>query len=258
MVKILFLLCGLILMIGLSACEVKTPEIHGLVLDAETKQPVEGAWIRAVVGVKTKTVAGDVGRFIGLHQPHTRTDKDGKFLIPSRSIKKPPFPVSFGTEVEDIVIAAHTVDDRIGSVTLEGDEFRKFLKKSKADVTLYSKFEQWKEEEYFSHLQTLYDYCFTGRYGIEMPPVEGGCDEWELNYAIFKHEKYLQKFPLTEITRSHNSIILEQLGRLYEKKGDLRKAITYLQKAKEIRYFRPQDLEHEIEKIRKKLEGDGK
>ncbi len=258
MVKILFLLCGLILMIGLSACEVKTPEIHGLVLDAETKQPVEGAWISGTIGVKSKTVAGDVGGIISLDPPHTRTNKEGKFIIPAKKIRKPPFPVSFGSEIDSVGIGVRTIDDKEGGVLLEGKELKEFLRKDIFKVEIRIKYKERTEAEYFSHLQSLHNYCFTGRFGIEMPPVEGGCDEWELNYAIFKHEKYLQKFPLTEITRSHNSIILEQLGRLYEKKGDLRKAITYLQKAKEIRYFRPQDLEHEIEKIRKKLEGDGK
>jgi len=41
MTKIIFLIFGFIFLMGLSACEIKTPEIHGIVLDAETKQPVE-------------------------------------------------------------------------------------------------------------------------------------------------------------------------------------------------------------------------
>ena len=36
-----------ILLIGLMGCEIKTPEIRGVVLDEETKQPVEGAWVTA-------------------------------------------------------------------------------------------------------------------------------------------------------------------------------------------------------------------
>lgn len=275
MIKIILFIFGLICLMGLSACEIKTPEIHGLVLDAETKQPVEGAWIRAVAGVKSKTVAGDVGSVIGLHQPHTRTGKDGKFLIPSRSIKKPIFPIGFGTEVEDLVIAAHTVDDKIGSITLEGEEFKKFLNQSKANVTLYSKPEHWKEEEYFSHLQTLYNYCLTGRYGIEMPAVEGGCDEWELDYVIAKHEKYLEIYKDPQIIEEppygiskwdkiiHYSNAINSLAKLYKKKKDYKKAIKMFDKWLEFNKnhklsSKIKEYETEIKEIEKEIERGGK
>ena len=254
MIKIMFLIFGFILVIGLSACEIKTPEIHGIVLDAETKEPVEGAWISATIGVKTKTVGGDVGQMISLDPPHTRTDKEGKFLIPAKKINKAPLPISFGSEIDSFGIGAITIDDRRGGLALKGEELKDFLKKDTISIQIKIKYIERTEAEYFSHLQSLFNYCLTGRFGIEVPPVEGGCDEWELNFAIFKHEIYLEKHPITEKTRSHNSIILEQLGHLYEKKGEFEIAIKYLTKAKEIRYFRPQDLEHEIERIKKKLE----
>jgi hypothetical protein len=236
MTKIIFLIFGFIFLMGLSACEIKTPEIHGIVLDAETKQPVEGAWVRATAGIKSKTISGDVGSVIALHQPHTRTGKDGKFLIPSKSLKKPPFPISFGTELEDIVIASHTVDDKIGSITLKGEELKNFFKKDVVNVKLYQKFEQWKEEEYFSHLQILYDYCLTGRFGIEVPAVEGGCDEWELEYVITKHKRYLDKYKeLSEKGEVKGYFaIIDQISQLYEKKGDIKKAIEALKKSAEL------------------------
>ena len=45
-----------LLMFGLMACELKTPEIRGVVLDEETKQPVEGAWVTSTLEVYSKTV----------------------------------------------------------------------------------------------------------------------------------------------------------------------------------------------------------
>src|SRR3972149_3255148 len=246
--NLVFVVLG-ILLIGLMGCEIKTPEIRGVVLDEETKQPVEGAWVRAVIGIKTKTVAGDVGQVMSLHQPHTRTGKDGRFVIPRMKLKKPLFPAGFGTKVDDAVITAHTVDDRIASVRLEGEELKRFLRKDEVNLTLYRKHVKWTEEEYFSYLQTLYNYCLTGRYGIEIPKVEGGCDEWELDYAITKHKRYLEKYPKTEETRSPYSIVLEQLGFLHERKGEHEKALENLKRAKEIRFFRPQDLENEIKRI---------
>jgi hypothetical protein len=42
---------------------------------------------------------------------------------------------------------------------------------------------------------------------------------------------------------------------LYEKRGELDKAIEYIKRAKEIRFFRPQDLENQIKRIQEKLKG---
>jgi hypothetical protein len=67
-------------------CNIKTPEIKGTVLDAQTKKPVEGAWIRATIEIDTKTVAGDVSSSLSIDKPHTRTDEHGIFIIPSRTL----------------------------------------------------------------------------------------------------------------------------------------------------------------------------
>ncbi len=272
MLKIIMVLVSGILFSGLAACHIKTPEIHGIVLDEETKQPVEEAWIHSTLEIKTKTIQGNVYNVLSVDRPHTRTDSDGKFIIPSQKFKKPVPPLGFGAEVKSFGVSANTVDWKGG-----GLEIKDLLGKRKVELVIYIRSREKDDEEkinsyikdgvsreraleiiemdYFSSLQALYNYCLTGRFSVEVPPVEGGCDEWELNYAITKHEGYLEKFPKTEQTRSHNTIILEQIGRLYEKKGELEKAIEYLKKAKEIRFFRPQDLEKEIEKIQQKLEG---
>src|SRR4030067_1686863 len=101
-----------ILLIGLMGCEIKTPEIRGVVLDEETKQPVEGAWVTATLGIKTKTVGGDVHSYLSVETPHTRSDKNGRFIIPSKGFKKPSFPGGFGTDIETFGGGASTVNDR--------------------------------------------------------------------------------------------------------------------------------------------------
>ena len=249
MVKRLTLILSAALLFLVTGCNIKTPEIRGLVLDAETKQPVEGAWVTATLGIKTKTVAGDTHSYLSVDPPHTRTDKNGKFVIPSRKFDKPSFPVGLGTTVESFGVGANTVDDRSASVSLI-----QFLGEGKANITIYLKPEERTESEYYSHLQALYNYCLTGRFFAEVPAVEGGCDARELDYSIKKHEKYIGKFSETEKYRSHISIIFEQLGLLYEKKGEYKNAIINLKKSREIRYFQPQDLDNAIKRNLQKLQ----
>jgi hypothetical protein len=228
--SIIFVL-GMTLM-GLIGCNIKTPEIHGVVLDEETKQPVEGAWVTATLGIKTKTVAGDTRRYLSVEVPHTRTDRAGRFTIPSKRFKKPSFPFGFGTDVESVGVGASTVDDKGGSISLI-----KFLGKGKAEVTINIKPDHAKdtEGEYFTYLQGLYNFCLTGRFYVEVPPVEGGCDEWELNYAIIKHERFLKRLeePRSSEQKARYSNTLNQLAYLYEKKDDFKKAITIYRKLME-------------------------
>ncbi len=218
-----------ILLFGLMGCHIKTPEIRGVVLVEETQQPVSEAWITATLAIKTKTVGGDVHKYLSVEMPHTRTDKSGKFLIPPRSFNKPSFPIGFGTDVESFGVGASTVDDKGGSLSL-----MEFLGKRKADVTIYIKPDHTKdtEGEYFTYLQGLYNYCLTGRFFVEVPPVEGGCDQWELSYAIIKHEGFLKRLeePKSSEQKARYSNTLNQLGYLCEKSGDLNKAITIYKK----------------------------
>ena len=216
----------------LSGCQLTTPEIRGVVLDAETRQPVEGAWIRAAIEVKTITGGGDSYSTLAIASPHTRTGKDGRFVIPSRRFGKTPFPFGFGTEIEELYINSETVDDKSGSLIFKSVELKNLEGKRSVEVTVYSKPEESTEGQYFSHLQILYDYCLLGRFGVEVPPVKGGCDDWELDFAIKKHEFYLERFgdPKTSDERAYYFVISEQLADLCEKKGNLMCAITSLEK----------------------------
>ncbi|OGP93390.1 MAG: hypothetical protein A2157_18000 [Deltaproteobacteria bacterium RBG_16_47_11] len=249
-----------IITIGLAGCNIKTPEIHGVVLDSETKQPVEGAWVRATLEIKSKTVQGDVTSYLSVDSPHTRTDKHGKFLIPSRTFKKPPFPVGFGTEAINFGIGAATVDDRGGRINLKGEKLEEFLGKKKLELTIYSGPVERTEAEYSSHLQSLYKYCLTGRSSVEVPSVEGGCDEWELAYAIAKHEGFLKRLeePKTMDQRIHYAGTMKQLAYLYKIKGDFKKALETFNKVKSFEEKRGVDLwlrefEHEINDLQQKI-----
>jgi hypothetical protein len=260
----------IILVIGISAaflygCEIQSPEIRGVVIDANTKQPIEGAWVHATVWIQTKTVSGDAGRVVSLDPPHTRTGKDGKFLIPRRELKSAPFPLAFGTRVDKFAISAVTLD-KSGQKEIQTAE----LKLNKIDVSIYledletvwkkelsnvpsERFNEEREQREFAGLQALYNYCLTGRFSVEVPSVEGGCDAWELKYVISKHEVYIQGYESREDKRSHLSIALEQLGLLFEKQGHYIHAIASLKKARMLRHFNPATLDSEILRIEKKL-----
>jgi tetratricopeptide (TPR) repeat protein len=168
---------------------------------------------------------------LSVDPPHTRTDKNGKFVIPSKQFNKPSFPASFGTNIESFSVNASTIDDKSGGYNLKDYEEKKEI-----NVIIYVK--PWEqglndEREYFSYVQSLYNYCVSGRFGVEVPSVEGGCDTWELDYAITKHERYLKKWNNpTKGQISHFANILYSLGYLYKKKGDYKKALDTFKNAK--------------------------
>lgn len=255
-----------VILIGLMGCSIKTPEIHGIVLDEETKQPVSEAWVHATLELKTKTIQGNVYNVLSVDRPHTRTDHGGRFVIPSKRFKKPLPPVGFGTEIQNFSVNATTIDDRSGGFYLKDYKWKR-----KLEVTIYVR--PWEkgfedEREYFSYIQSLYRYCLSGRFGVEVPSVEGGCDEWELDYAIAKHERYLERFKSIVEGRGY-STALDQLSELYEKKGDYTKAIEVLNKSIsimekkgllkfEVWQKNKEEIEMRINKLRQKLEGVGK
>ncbi len=247
MVKSLKVIVVVVFLLSLVGCSIRTPEIRGVVLDEETRRPVEGAWVHATLELKTKTIQGNVYNVLSVDRPHTRTGSDGRFMIPSRKFKKPLPPVGFGTEVMNFDINAKTFD-RIGGIQFDLND----LKKKGMVVTIYIRSiekiynEQYQkylkegikeeraleliERDQFSSLQSLYRYCHSGRFSVEVPPVEGGCDDWELDYAIAKHEKYLKKYRIiAEEGKARGYFAaLDQLSELYEKKGDFKKAIEPL------------------------------
>lgn len=259
MKKIFYLIPILVLIAG---CDLETPEIHGVVLDAETKQPVENAWISSTLAVTSKTIAGDVSSYLSVDPPHTRTDKNGKFVIPSKK-----FSGSIGTSIDSFSINASTIDDKSG-----GFYMKDYQGKREIEVVVYVA--PWKkgladEGEYFLNIQSLYNYCLSGRFSVERPEVKEGCDAWELDYAITKHERYLVRYfkdvdkIKTSEQKSHYLNTLESIGSLYRKKGDFSKALGIFKKAKEFteQHYQPpifwlKGYEIQINELQQKLQED--
>jgi len=223
MVKRLTLILSVALLFLVTGCNIKTPEIKGVVLDAETKQPVEGAWVTATLDVYSKTVAGDVHQslFVG----KTWSEKNGKFSIPSKKFKKPSFPSSFGTKTESLNIAARAVTSKgyisegIGLVEIG----------EKKQILIYLK--PPKDAQYYRFaISGLYDYILGGRLGVSVPsvPEEERADVFDL--AIEAYERYLEKYGPTD---SYYNDALRELGYLYKKRGDYERALKIFTRVKE-------------------------
>ena len=91
MKKIIVVFLLALVCIPLSACagtRVYTGPWSGQVIDAESKQPIEGAAVVAIWYKYYATPAGDVGNY--LDTAETITDKEGKFLLPSKKFLNVP------------------------------------------------------------------------------------------------------------------------------------------------------------------------
>lgn len=214
--------------LGLAAClyllfgYVRTPVIHGVVLDGETNNPVENAWVKATLSLKVSTIQGDVYVYPSVAPPHLRTDNQGRFVIPRKSFRQPLPPVGFGMDVTGCSVSAETIDDKYGEVNVVPSLWRWWTQ-----VKIHIKPRTMAVGEYDSYVQSLYRYCMTGRFGVEAPAVRERCDHWELDYAITKHEKFLKRLGEldTPEKRTRYSGTLKQLAYLYKKKGDYVKAL---------------------------------
>jgi len=215
---IIGVLLGLYLVFGY----VRTPVIHGTVLDAETKQPVENAWVTGTLSLKVATIQGDIHVHPAFAPAHLRTNKEGKFIIPRKSFRQPIPPLGFGMNVEGCRVTVETINDKQGEISLKPSFWKWWT-----EVTIYVKPTLMTEGEYDSYLQSLFRYCTTGRSGVEVPVAKEGCDAWELDYAIAKHEYFLKN--LGQLDSSDKRILysgtLHNLAYLYKEKGDYRKAL---------------------------------
>lgn len=254
MVKKLAVIVMGILLIGLWGCTMtRTPEIRGLVLDQETWRPVPDAWIHASLGLVLVTIAGRGGDSLSLDSPHTRTNAKGEFIIPARVFQSPFFPFILKKNYTYFGVSAETQDDRMGEhqigpwgwktnidVTLYVEPWKEFLLKNRkkggsylGDFFLnYSGADNSRnpliyEEAYYSYLKTLDHYCFGGRLLYEKPGVHEGCDDWEMNYAIFKYENYLKelKEPKTVDQWVSVSGTMDRLANLYKRNKNYEKAL---------------------------------
>lgn len=240
-VAIIAILAGLYFIFGY----IRTPVIYGTVLDSETKQPIENAWVTATLSLKVATIQGDVHAHPSLAPPHLRTNKEGKFIIPRKSFRQPLPPLGFGMDVEGCRVSVETIDDKEGEINLMPS-----LWKWKTEVTVYVKPITMNEGQYSAYLQSLFSYCTTGRSGVEIPTEREGCDAWELEYTIAKHERFIKRLGGPEIgeNRSYYKGSLYQLAYLYEKKGNFGRALdTFI-------LLREHDKKHDIKMWLKEYE----
>lgn len=223
---IIGVLLGLYLVFGY----VRTPVIHGTVLDAETKQPVENAWVTGTLSLKVATIQGDIHVHPAFAPAHLRTNKEGKFIIPRKSFRQPIPPLGFGMNVEGCRVTVETKNDKQGEISLKPSFWKWWT-----EVTIYVKPTLMTEGEYDSYLQSLFRYCTTGRSGVEVPVAKEGCDAWELDYVITKHENFIAKLdkPDSGEKRTYFKGSLYHLAYLFEMKGDLRKALDTFRILKE-------------------------
>lgn len=276
--RIGFAITGIVVMLVLyKGCVIRTPEIHGTVVDAVTGQPVEGAWITGGLTLKSVTIAGDVNSYPSIERPHTRTGKDGKFVVPARTFMRIVIPVRLYTKVENFGIGARTADWRGGGanlttslwklkthVTIEidttgKDDEKQIAQYIKGGMTR-EKAEELIERDYFGSLQSLYSYCLSGRFSVEVPVVKEGCDDWELDYTIKKHEWYAERTSGLDTADQTSNYVwaTKQLGYLYKKKGAYQKALACFKKIRALDHDRKvnlwlkeydvqiQEIEHEL------------
>ena len=236
----------LVIAIGLYyvACIVRTPEITGIVIDKENKKPVENAWIMAVVETNTRTFGGDVSVHYLITPPHTRTDKTGRFSIPSRTYYSSPPPLGWGMSKTRLRIDVYGPEGKRGAIDLytktvspkpvphdreASIEPKSSIKESKLILRIPIKEIPMTDKEVWDDLGTITGYCQTGRYDFAIPAFTKPCDSWELDYVIERRE-YLGdrlSYPRSAQEIAGYSGYLRSLASLYRIKGDPHIALSY-------------------------------
>ena len=220
----------------------KTPKIMGMVVDANTELPVEDARVSTRLDIQTSTRSGDSIVYVPLERTHIRTDEYGRFTIPSRKLKKLLPAGGSDSEAQWLRIDAETLDDRGGEVNYyinklvnltdkqrDGD-LKKLFSKRLVSVVIYIEPMKRKIGDYSNYLHDMENVCL----GL-LSPERGGCDDWELDYTIKKHESFLKKLgkPKTGEQVGWYSRGMGGLAALYKKKGDYKTALATHRKLKD-------------------------
>jgi len=244
-VKFAIMTLAAIIVLYLFFFSVITPCIRGVVVDKETKKPLENAWIMAVAGTTTLTVAGDVSSYHLITRPHTRTDKNGRFSIPPRIFFSFPPPLTFGMSKFELRIDIYATGGKRGVVEVidvkraipspvpQDEEATitawPIVKRMYVAVLVPVRIIFMTQSQTTEELGWLSTYCNTGRYYFARPFVKGGCDSFEADYVINELLKIVESIrtPQNINQRTYYSGALASLGRLYKTKGDYQKAIDY-------------------------------
>jgi hypothetical protein len=222
--------CGIIVVGYFVFFSAVTPSIEGVVIDAETKKPVENAWVIVTVNSNTTTIAGDTGNTDFLSRPHLRTDDEGRFKVSMRVYIAGLPPLSFGRTTSRLRVVVRVADGRRAEVDLS-----KNLKEWNLNKTIGVTRQEKKGEDRFRELQDLYHYCIEGAFLLVGPPVTGGCDKWELDYAIKELEEYLKDIskPTNLSEETNYPICLYYLALLYERRTDYELALATFKTARD-------------------------
>jgi hypothetical protein len=214
-----------ILVLALLGCDIRTPEIRGVVLDEETKQPIENAWVTAVSEIESKTISGGVHQTIFVGK--TWSGKNGEFVIPAKLFKKQISWMAFGTRMESLNIGARAITGR--GYLSEG--VKSDPNKRDSQIILIVKMpKDWMH--YRSAIHGLYDFILIGKLGDAdtLIPKEERMEIIDL--AIKSAEDYGAKFGEGATREENNSYVavMKNLGYLYSWKADYEKALETFKK----------------------------
>lgn len=200
----------------------RTPAIHGVVLDAETKEPVAGAWVYTSAGTYHETIFGWVTENYTLNEPFMRSDENGRFHAPVRRIRKAGPVLTWGSKVTYLVAGARTMDGRSGEVAYyargakhfwkEDGDVKPLLKKRSIELTVYvegtekryerlyrekgyegKELEERVESEMGSYISGMVG-CTVRRWGFMRTWRESDCEPWQFEFAIAAHKRYLERY----------------------------------------------------------------
>lgn len=247
-------ICSIIVIVYFAVYTVLTPFIRGVVIDAETKKPVENAWVMATVDVDTRTIAGNVGSTYAISRRHLRTGKDGVFTISPKMYLSIPTPFTFGNTGRELNITIRVMGGKRAEM-----DFTKSWWKIILFATTPVKYMDRKDDDISFELRTLYDYCTTGTFFMIYRSGSERCDNWELDYTIVEHERFIKKLgqPKNVDQETYYSKATGCLSGLFKRKDNYEKALEYLKTSRDFDKKRGLSIssedETEINELEKKL-----
>src|SRR5690606_38772736 len=123
--KVILVILGVVGALYLAVYTVLTPFIRGVVIDAETKEPVADAWVMVTASIGTRTVAGDVAGTFIISRPHLRTGKNGVFYVFPKLFPTIPTPFTFGNIKKRLEATVRVMDGRRAEVNLSKDWWKR-------------------------------------------------------------------------------------------------------------------------------------
>jgi len=191
--RLIYLVVAFIFITGCTS--LKTPEISGIVVDAETGQAIEGAYVVAHWG---RTYSGPGGQFGGetSKELKLRTGNDGSFKVPSYTlINYVPYPFGQGGSFS-IAFYAH------------GYEKLTFTFNDQEGITKYPKYEEFKRLAHIQRLDIKLESLKDEKKYLQNVKDMRAIDP---AYTIDEYQLFLRKYP-----ESHQApMVLWEIGVIY-------------------------------------------